>query len=359
MRCLVITKKHILTVAAAALCISLLAAGIKSAENKAISAFNPTDIISDALPSKESPSLIKEIKRKIEEKRNMEYEDILNDYSPVFPDKTPTPEKESASPSPIQTAAPTPEATPAPTAAPIEPRSISETKIKNNTSFNYSDLDIQNTQISFKKGAAVLIIHTHTTESYAGSGDNDENRSVDEEKNMISVGNVLEEELKSAGITVIHDKTVHDYPSYRGAYGRSLKTAQNDIEKNPSIAAVIDVHRDAIVKSDGTRVKLVKNVNGEECAQMMVVCGTNGSGLNHPDWQQNLKFSLELTNKVNEMADGLMRPPNLREERFNQHLTKASIILEIGTNGNTLDEAKRSAKYAGAALSEVIKENTR
>ena len=353
MKCLVITKKHILIASVSVICVLLLTAGIKNANKKAISTFNPTDIISDALPSKEKPSLIKEIKSKIEKSKNKKYDDILNDYSPIFPEKTASPTAEPRSEEPHRTATPTE----TPTAPPVEKRSISETKIKNDTSFDYNALDIQNTAISFKSDAAVLIIHTHTTESYAGSSETSENRSIDERNNMIAVGDILENELKNEGISVIHDKTVHDYPSYRGAYGRSLKTAQNDIKNNPSISVIIDVHRDAIVKSDGTKVKLVKNINGEDCAQMMVVCGTNGSGLNHPDWIYNLKFSLELTNRVNSLAPGLMRPPNLREERFNQHLTKASIILEVGTNGNSLDEAKRSAKYAGNALSRIIKEN--
>lgn len=194
----------------------------------------------------------------------------------------------------------------------------------------------------------VLIVHTHTTESYYET-----DRNLDENKNMIAIGKVIKEKLSNAGIAVIHDTTVHDYPSYNNAYTRSAATVKNNISNNPDINIVLDIHRDAVATEDGSKLSLVTDINGEKVAQMMFVVGTDVQ-LKHEYWEENLKLALKLQHSANELYPGLMRPINLREQRFNQQLSKGSIIIEVGTNGNTIDEAKRGAELMGDVLVKVL-----
>lgn len=194
----------------------------------------------------------------------------------------------------------------------------------------------------------VLIIHTHTTESYFET-----DRNLDENKNMIAVGKVIKEKLEDAGVRVIHDTTVHDYPSYNSSYTRSAATTKNHLQNNPNIKVVLDIHRDAVATDSGSKLSLVTDINGEKVAQLMFVVGTDEQ-LAHENWQENLKLALKLQHKANELYPTLMRPINLREQRFNQQLSNGSIIIEVGSNGNTLDEAKRGGALIGDVVAKVL-----
>ncbi len=206
-------------------------------------------------------------------------------------------------------------------------------------------------------GAQVLIMHTHTTESYSDSvkysGANSD-RSTDSEKNMVAVGEVIKDVLAENGIETVHDATVHDYPSYNGAYTRAMTTIKNNLAKYPNIKFVLDVHRDGIVKEDGTKVKVATEINGEKSAQCMFVIGSNVK-LKHDAWQENMKLACKLQKYANDNYPGLMRPIILRKERFNQQVSQGAVIIEIGSNGNTLDEAKTGAKYIANTIAAVIK----
>ena len=174
---------------------------------------------------------------------------------------------------------------------------------------------------------------------------------------MIAVGKALSEVLNSRGIKTIHDTTVHDYPAYNGSYERCKATVLANLAKYPSIKIVLDVHRDGIVREDGTKVKVACEVDGNKTAQCMFVVGTN-SELTHNNWQENLKLAAKIQNKANQMYSGFMRPINLRSERFNQQLSNGSIIIEVGSNGNTLNEAVYSAKLMGNVIAGLFEKNT-
>lgn len=210
------------------------------------------------------------------------------------------------------------------------------------------------------EGAEVLVVHTHTTESYTAEGkttytQTDSDRSTDSNINIVQVGKKICDVLSSKGIKTIHDTTVHDYPSYNGAYGRSLATVEKNLKANPSIKVVLDVHRDGLVRADGTKLKVSTDINGAKTAQIMLVVGTDAGGLEHDYWKSNTIFASKIQKKANEMYPSLMRPLNLREERFNQHLTKGSLILEVGSNGNTLSEALSGSEYIANVIAEVLK----
>ncbi len=214
--------------------------------------------------------------------------------------------------------------------------------------------------LSLPDTPTVLILHTHTTESYTPNEKynytpTETDRTTDAHFNMISVGEVIAQSLLKEGINVIHDKTINDYPSYSTSYSKSLKLIESYTKKYPSIKIVIDVHRDAIVNKSGQKMRPVTNFN-PSCAQVMMVVGTNDSGLKHPSWQTNLTFCLKLQQKMNSLYPSLARPINLRKERFNHHLAPYSFILEVGTNGNTLDEAKEAASLFSESLISLLNE---
>lgn len=204
----------------------------------------------------------------------------------------------------------------------------------------------------------VLIMHTHGCETYSdndgnGLGDDNGFRTTNTENNVTEIGEIIEKELKSYGINVIHDKTLCDYPEYNKSYMTALRVIDGYLEKYPSIEFVFDIHRDAIETKDGLKTKLTCNINGEKCAQAMIVCGSDIM-LEHEKWQENLSLALKIQQKLETDYPGLMRPLNLREERFNMHKTTGSLIFEIGTHANTMDEAKKGALYLSRGIAEVL-----
>lgn len=201
----------------------------------------------------------------------------------------------------------------------------------------------------------VLIMHTHTTECFVGdemAGESE--RTTNEQYNMCAVGDVIQNVLESYGIGVIHDKTIHDYPSYKGSYTRAMETIEKNLAAYPSIQIVLDVHRDAYIYNDGSKLRVSADINGQQAARVMLVMGTDSMGLYHPYWKENLKLALKTQSAADIMYPGLMRSINLRRERFNMHATKGSLLLEVGSNGNTLAEAKLGGEYVARALAAAL-----
>ena len=177
-------------------------------------------------------------------------------------------------------------------------------------------------------------------------------RTTDLNYTVTRVGTELESQLKKYNIPVTHNTSYHDYPSYNGSYTRSLATVTNILKTTPS-DIIIDLHRDAI----GSRSDYAPTVKiGEDyAAQIMYVIGTNQGGLEHPNWQQNLKFAIKVQEKAEEMFPGLFKPIMLTEYRYNQHAGKYASIMEVGATGNTLEQCLTSMKYLAKVLDEVIK----
>ena len=224
-----------------------------------------------------------------------------------------------------------------------------ETQVKNPPYFTIEDTD----------EPQVLIMHTHTTESYVPfTGDYYDKtmsfRSTDNSQNMAVVGDRIASELEAAGIGVIHDATQHDYPSYNGAYDRSQKTVEQYLAEYPSIKVVLDIHRDAIYDGEGNPYKVVSQVAEGRAAQMTFVIGTDGSGLPNDNWPENLKLAAAVQDTLLEDYPTLMRPITVRNSRYNQHCTTGSLLVEVGAAGNSLDEALLSARLLAAGLAETL-----
>lgn len=207
----------------------------------------------------------------------------------------------------------------------------------------------------------VLIVHTHTTESYTKSGEkyaeSAKFRTLDEAYNMISVGDRVAERLEAGGIRVIHDRTLHDYPSYNGSYSHARKSIRRYLEEYPTIRLVLDLHRDASGDLNN-QLRTLATVDGEASAQLMLVMGTSAAGLSHPHWQENLSLGLKLHAQLERIAPGITRPIDLRAQRFNQDMTTGSLLIEVGAAGNTHREAIRAAEVLAEAILSIANGTT-
>lgn len=301
--------------------------------------------------------------------------------SPV-PSATPQPEpvaEEQPEPTPEATATPLPSAAPEienPGAIRAETFaqgsgdgyiSLGAGSIRNLTQYSDADLRAAVTTPSLpfdvevnSDEPQVLILHTHATETYQTWPDlvydpDFTARTQNTALNMCVVGEKMAQVLNAAGINTLHDTTLHDSPSYTESYDRSYATTQAYLEKYPSIKVVLDVHRDAIEDSDGTRVKPLCTINGEDTAQVMIIAGCdNGSSISLPNWRLNLRFAAAWEEAMESRTPGLTRPVMCAYRYYNQDLTTGSLLIEIGGHANTVAEAVRAGQYAAEALAVLL-----
>ena len=288
------------------------------------------------------------------------------------PDTTTTPSVTPSATEPVSTTVPTtePEPDPEPEYVPPTP-SIPDEK----PFFTSDDMQYLTTNVECKRNPnweklltqtlswnltgsepTILIVHTHGTEAFTPTATTQyveyggEYRTKDERYNMISIGDELARLLQDAGLTVIHDRTPYDLNDYLDSYDNSRKAVQQHLKEHPTIKMVIDLHRDAAEYADGTQWAARGTVNGQSAAQVMMVVGTNATGLNHPNWETNLSIAEKLTVLMERNHDGMARDLNLRGARFNQDLAIGALIAEIGAAGNTHDEAIRGVGVLAEAI---------
>lgn len=214
------------------------------------------------------------------------------------------------------------------------------------------------TQTLSANGPQILIIHTHGSEAYTPDGEDiytssDNYRTEDFNYNVIHIGDILTQVWDSYGLNVIHDRQLYDYPSYTGSYTRTAEAIQSYLDQYPSISVVIDLHRDAL-GTDDLMYKTVANIEGQNSAQIMIIAGTGELGLYHPYWKENLKLALGLESAMNSSYPTLARPVSVVSERYNQHLTTGSLIIEVGTCGNTLQEAASAIQLFGESTAPML-----
>ena len=208
------------------------------------------------------------------------------------------------------------------------------------------------------EGPDILIYHSHATEAYTMDGtdmyeESDSYRTLNTEQNMVRVGTEMTKILESAGLEVLHDTTLYDYPDYNDAYNRSSQAVKETLDKYPSIRLVIDVHRDALVADDGTIYKTVAGTV-EHCAQVMMVMGTDYLGQTHPNWRVNLSLATSIQKALADKWSTLARPIALRTSRFNQHYSTGCLLVEIGSHGNTLQEAITAGRLFARTIADLF-----
>lgn len=212
-----------------------------------------------------------------------------------------------------------------------------------------------------KSKPAVLIFHSHTSEGYEMIERNwyaqdYVARSNDENRNIVRVGTEIADYLTAAGYTVIHDKTIHD-DSYNDSYPSSRKTVEKHLKEHPEIQIVLDIHRDSVTRTNGDKLKFTSEINGKKAAQLMIITGAEeGKVEDFPDWEYNLRFALQLQKKCETMFPGLMRPVLFSQRKYNMDMTRFSLLIEMGSEANTLEEACYSGRMLAVALASLMDE---
>lgn len=215
--------------------------------------------------------------------------------------------------------------------------------------------------ITDKSQPTVLIFHTHTSEGYEmiereWYAEGYSGRSNDPSLNIVRVGSEIAKCLTEAGYTVIHDKEIHD-DTYGTAYEHSGKNVQKYLEEYPSIQVVLDIHRDAIHPENGNKIKPVAVINGKKAAQVMIITGAQENKItDFPNWEKNLCFTLHLQRQCEKMYPGLMRPVLFSPRKYNMYMSNCNVLLEMGSDVNTLDEAVYSGRMVANALAQMLKE---
>jgi len=205
-------------------------------------------------------------------------------------------------------------------------------------------------------GPAVLILHSHGSESYAnteGYAASGSYRTLDENYNMVSIGERVAEILESAGIGVVHDRTLHDQPSYNGSYAHARVSLESYLTQYPSIRMILDLHRDAAQDANGNQIGYTVSTDRGEAAKLMLVMGTAAGGQSHPHWQENLALGVKLHAQLEKACPDICRPLQLRTSRFNQDLCAGALLVEVGAAGNTRQEALLAAEILANCLLEL------
>lgn len=252
----------------------------------------------------------------------------------------------------------------------VEERTIGDTGtqvdncfVKNKTglSLDFDGLLSAKLPFSIDKGInspQVLIYHTHTSEAYLDEDvdffyDRFYSRTNNNDFNVVAVGDALTEQLNKRGIKTIHDTTIHD-ESYNGSYDRSVDTVYKNLEKYPDIKVVIDLHRDAI-GTDENKVKPVFTYNGKKGAQIMILAGCDTDGERGFDcWEENLNFALKIQDKAETLYPDMTRPLNFDYFAYNEYVCNGSLLIEVGTESNSIDEATYSGSLLGNAIADVL-----
>jgi stage II sporulation protein P len=239
---------------------------------------------------------------------------------------------------------------------------IGKTYITNTTDYTLSETELTENFDAELTGDApqILIIHSHGSESYTPPEGTEitysgNHRTTDTRYNVVRVGDEMAEVFAEAGISVLHDRTLYDYPSYNEAYDRALAAIETYKTEYPSLRFVLDIHRDAIEDTEGNEYKVVSVIEGQgTAAQMTLVMGSDGSGLEHPQWKENLKLAIALQNQILGSYPTLMRPLLLRNSRYNQHMTTGSLLVEVGAAGNSPDEAALAGRLFAQQMVELL-----
>lgn len=202
-------------------------------------------------------------------------------------------------------------------------------------------------------GPQVLIIHSHGSEAYTMPAGQEYTpsgtfRTTDTNYNVVRVGDEIASVLSGYGISVLHDRTLHDVPSYNDAYNSSLASVEDYLAKYPTLVYVLDIHRDAIQDADGTQYKLIsqEDPRAAQCCLVM--------GMASDRWAENMSLALAVQQTLAAQAPTLMRPIAARGYRYNQHLPIDSLLVEVGAAGNSLDEAILSARIFAKGFAETL-----
>lgn len=202
-------------------------------------------------------------------------------------------------------------------------------------------------------GPQILIYHTHSQEAFADSVPGDVNTGI------VGVGECLTKILtEQYGYRVLHNTGQYDVETRDNAYSRALPAVEQILAENPSIQVIIDLHRDEVAEE----TKLVTDIQGRPTARFMFFNGlsrTRKTGdidyLVNENQEANLAFSFQMQLKAAEYYPGLTRRIYLKGYRYNMHLRPRTLLVELGAQNNTVEEAINACDPLAHILDMVLK----
>ena len=243
-----------------------------------------------------------------------------------------------------------------PTLATVTPEPA-ETSLALDTENEHTDpavvTRVSSQALPLSNGKRVLIYHTHTHEAYQMTDQEAytplENwRTDDRSHNIVRVGDELTAELEKRGFEVVHDDTDFEQDDLSTSYSRSLEALLQRADEDYDL--IIDLHRDAYIEG----AQLTCSYAGRKSANLMVLIGKGDSFQEKPHFQENYALACALTEKINGLCPGLGREVMVKTGRYNQHFSDHSLLIEVGSNGNTLEEALSSMPILADAIEEVL-----
>ncbi|MGL6106573.1 stage II sporulation protein P [Romboutsia sp.] len=220
-----------------------------------------------------------------------------------------------------------------------------------------SDTQYKNDIRVTKENPRILIYHTHSCETYSNSPSGNYH-SQDKPNSVMAVGKELTDQLTNLGWGVVHTTKYNDYPSYNGAYASSLKTINQIMPQYPSVDIAIDLHREGKDLTDENtkkkeEAKFTTTINGEKVAKFFLVVGQKNPNVDHVR-----KVAEGITSLAQKKYPGLVLPVVEKPYgKFNQYIAKDHMLIEIGSNATSTEEAKATAKYVASVLDEYFKQN--
>lgn len=213
-----------------------------------------------------------------------------------------------------------------------------------------SPVKMPNKVVLSRSEPIVFIYHTHATESYMPESVGNFH-SLKRKFTVRAVGDQLTSYLTNKGYNVIHNDTVHDYPSYQKSYIRALETLETNMDRNPSLKIIFDIHRDAAPNNSSARENSYVVINGEKVAKYSIVVGVKNKNA-----EKLLTFAEYIKTRSDELYPGLAKKTITKPYRFNQFNSDYYALIEIGNTANNIDEAIRTTKYLAKVLDQVIKD---
>ena len=239
--------------------------------------------------------------------------------------------------------------------------------VKNSTDLSPDIQGYLNKALPFKyedtTDPQVLIVHTHATESFMEEDvgyyyESFYPRDTNDNYNIVRVGKEITDTLTKNGIGTVHCCKHHDDPQYYGAYDNSADSIMYYLEKYPTIKIILDIHRDSITTEENEKIKPTFMYNGKKAAQIMIMCGNDNYGYyDFPNWEDNLSLAVKLQSAAETRYPGMTRPLYFGNFMYNMNLAPGSLLIEVGTDANTLDEAVLTGELLGNVIAEVLFES--
>lgn len=234
----------------------------------------------------------------------------------------------------------------------VDGGTVADADLLDAASFLSEDLSIVKNQAV----PQILIYHTHSQEEFADSVEGDAGTTI------VGMGDVLADALEAKGYQVIHDTGVYDLVDgvldRSAAYDYARTAVEELLAQYPTIQVVIDLHRDGV---EGQ--KFVTEIDGKPCSKVMFFNGISRnqqgeiSYLPNPYIKQNLAFSFQMEFAARQQYPGFTRNIYLKAERFNLHLRPRSVLIEAGTQLNTVEEERNAMEILANLLDEVLQQH--